>query len=116
MGLKNLNIELATLNFLHELLPALEGKNCAISIFLNCSACVNHLCCSILYDKLEKYGISDVSLIFINPYSSDRSQFVCYDAVKSSAKSQYLGVIQSTETGTLFFPLYIPVILPASAL
>ena len=65
--------------------------------FLDYSAYFNTLSCSILYDKLEIYGTRGLSLDFIKAYYENRSQCVCYDAVKSSISSQELGVIQGSK-------------------
>ena len=58
-----------------------------------------------LEDKKMQYGISGVSLGFINAYYENRSQHVCYDAVKSLIRSQELGVIQGWTIGPLFFDI-----------
>ena len=57
------------------------------------SACFDTSSRSILYDKLERYGIRGVSLDFFKAYYENRSQYECYDAGKSSIRSQELGVI-----------------------
>ena len=61
------------------------------------SACFDTPSCSILYDKLERYGIRGVSVDFIKAYYENRSQYVCYDVVKSPIRSQDLGVIQGSK-------------------
>ena len=61
---------------------------------------------SILYNKLDIYGIRGVSLDFIKADYENRSHYVCYDAVKSSIRSQELGVIQGSKTSPLFFDIY----------
>ena len=74
--------------------------------FLDYSACFNTPSLSILYDKLELYGIRWVSLDFIKAYNENRSQYVYFDAVKSSIRCQELGVIQGSKTSPLFFDIY----------
>ena len=88
-----------------KLLPALKEKKYVICVFLDHSACFDTLSRSILYDKLERYGIRGVSLGFIKAYFANRSQYVCFDTVKSSIRRQELGVIQSSKTDPLFFDI-----------
>ena len=83
--------------------PALEEKKYAICIYLDCSACFITLSRSIIYDKLDRYGIRGVNLDFIKVYFASRSQYECYDAVKSPISCQKLGVIQGSITDPLFF-------------
>ena len=47
-----------------------------------------------------------MNLEIIKAYSINRSQYVCYDAVKSSIRCQELGVIQGSKTSPLFFDIY----------
>ena len=46
-----------------------------------------------------------MSLDFIKPHYGNRLQYVCYDAFKSSIRSQELGVIQGLKTGPFFFDI-----------
>ena len=88
-----------------KLLPALEEKQYAKCVFLDYSAWFDTLSRSILYDKLEKYGIRGISLDFIKAYFINRSQYVYYDTDKSSNRCQELGIIQGSITGPLFFDI-----------
>ena len=98
---KKRNTELAALTSTDKLLPALEEKQYDICAFLDYSVCFDTLSRSILYDKLERYGIRGISLDFIKAYFANRSQYVYYDTVKSSIRCQELGVIQGSNTGPL---------------
>ena len=70
---KNRNTELAVLSLWDKLLPAIEEEIFVICVFLDYSACFDTLSRSILYNKLEKYGIRGASLDFIEAYFSNRS-------------------------------------------
>ena len=104
---KQRNTDLAALTLMDRLLPALEEEQYAICVFLDHSACFDILSRSILYDKLERYGIRSISLYFIRAYLANKSQYVFYDTVKSSIRCQELGVIQGSKTGPRFFDIYI---------
>ena len=66
------NTELACLNLVHRLLPALKNKYFGIAIFLDFSACFDTLARDILLKKLGKYGIRGTSLKFMESYLSNR--------------------------------------------
>ena len=83
-----------------------NGEKICFMCFLGYAACFDTLSRSILYDKLEGYGIREVSLEFIKAYFANRSEYVCYDAGISSIRFQELGVIQGSKTGLLFFDIY----------
>ena len=53
------------LTLIDKLLPALEGKQYAICVFLDYSACFDTLSRSILHDNLERYGTRGVILDFV---------------------------------------------------
>ena len=76
------------------------------SVFPYYSSCFDTLSRSILYDKLESYGIRGVGLVFIKAYFENRSQYVCCDAVNLSINNQELGVNEGSKTYPLFFDRY----------
>ena len=76
------------LTLLDKVVLALEDKKHALCVFRDSSDCFDTLSRSILCDKLERYGISGVSLNCIKAYYENRSQCVCYDAVKSPIRGQ----------------------------
>ena len=64
---------------------------------------------SVSFDTLSRsklYGIRGVNSDFIKAYYENRSQYVCYDAVESSIRSQELEVMQGWKTGPFFFVIY----------
>ena len=63
----------------------------AIYVFLNYCDCFDTPSRSILYDKLERYGMLSVSLDFVKAFFAYMSQYMCFGAVKSSIKGQELG-------------------------
>ena len=71
--------------------------------FLDYSACFDTLSRSILHDILERHCVRGVSLDFIRVYFANISQYVCYDAVKSSTRCQKLEVLSKAQQQALFF-------------
>ena len=65
---------------------------------------VNH---EILLNKLEHYGIRDISLSWFKSYLSNRKQFVCINGTNSGLRELTCGVPQGSVLGPLLFLLYI---------
>ena len=100
------NTELATLNFVDRMLPALKIKYYGISIFLDFSACFDTVTREILIEKINKYGINGTPLEFLKSYFSNRNQYVSYKGFDSIKASQNIGVIQGSKNGPLFYDIY----------
>ena len=103
---QNRNTELATLELLDKVLPAIENKSYAICVFLDYKACFDTISRPILFEKLERYGVRGVALDLIKSYYRDRKQYVAYGSSKSETMLQELGVIQGSKCGPLFFDIY----------
>ena len=63
---KNRKTELAALSLLDILIPVLECEKYATCVFLDYSACFDTLSRSVLFDKLERYGIRGVYMLRIH--------------------------------------------------
>ena len=103
---KNKNTELATLELVNKIMPAIENKLHCICVFLDYKACFDTICRKILLKKLDRYGIRGVGLKFLESYFTNRKQYVSFNSGKSELVNQNLGVIQGSKIGPLFFDIY----------
>ena len=62
---------------------------------------------NILLLKLNAYGFSKYTLLWLADFLRDRKQFVCIDGNVSAAFSAPSGVIQGSVIGSLLFMLFI---------
>ena len=100
------NTELATLNLVHRLLPALKDKLYGIAIFLDFTACFDTLDRDLLTQKILKYGIDGNPLNFIKSYFCDRKFHVAYKGKNSMEFNQNFGVVQGSKNGPLLYDIY----------
>ena len=61
---QNRNIELATLELLDKVLPAIENKSYGTCVFLDYKPCFDTISIPILFEKLERYGVIGVTGLF----------------------------------------------------
>ena len=95
---------------------ALDNCELAVGIFFDLSKAFDTVNHSILFDKLEHYGIRGLALKWIKSYFSNRLQFVEYNGHNSSCTNISCGVPQGSILGPLFFLLYINDINNASTI
>ena len=79
----------------------------AVGVFLDLSKAFDTVDHSILFDKLEHYGIRGLSLKCEKSFFSNRLQFVEYNCHVSSRNNISCGVPQGSILGPLFVLLYI---------
>jgi len=103
---KNKSTELASINFLKYILPAVTQNSFCICVFLDFSACFDTISREILLKKLERYGVRGKSLELITTYFANRLQYVSFMGSQSKRMSQELGVIQGSKTLPLFYDIY----------
>ena len=60
----------------------------------------------ILLEKLYRYDVRGVGNEFIRSYFTDRKQFIFFSGNESEKLDQYLGMIQGSKTGPLYFDIY----------
>ena len=103
---KNKNCELAALELVNKIMPAIENNLYCLSVFLDYKACFDTISRDILITKLERYGIRGVGLKFLKSFFINRKQYVNFGSAKSDLVNQDLGVIQGSQIGPLFFDIY----------
>ena len=99
---KNHSTTLALIDLHEKISSAIDRGELAVGVFLDLLAfhTVNH---SILFDKLEHYGIRGLALQWIKSYFSNRLQFVEYNGYVSSRANIMCGIPQGSILGPLFF-------------
>ena len=89
---------------MHEKISsAIDRGELAVGVFLDLSKAFDTVNHSILFDKLEHYGIRGLALKWIKSYFSNRLQFVEYNGYVSSRANIMCGVPQGSILGPLFF-------------
>ena len=99
--------ELATLELLDRVITAMDENKIPFNIFIDLSKafdCLNH---RILLHKLHYYGIRDTSLLLLQNYLSERTQFVAHDNIKSNIAEITTGVPQGSILGPFLFLVYM---------
>ena len=103
---KGKSTELAILDLISKILPAIECKKYAICVFLDYSSCFDTIDRNILMQKLYKYGVRGVNYNMIESYFSNRKQYVQFNDHDSRLMTQSLGIIQGSRLGPLLWDIY----------
>ena len=98
--------EMAILDLIHKLLPAIEDKKFAVCVFLDYSACFDTISRDILLDKAWAYGVRGEESELLKSYLTSRFQFISLDGVESRKLQQNIGVIQGSRLGPLLYDIY----------
>ena len=90
-----------------KITEALDNGDYVTGIFLDFSKAFDMVNHKILLYKLSHYGIRGSAFDWFKSYLSNRSQFVAYNGVASTAKPINCGVPQGSILGPLLFFMYI---------
>ena len=94
-------------HFLNKISDSLNKKKHTISIFCYLKKAFDTCNHSILFSKLEKYGVKNTELNWFKSYLSARKQFVSIKEKSSPLLDISLGVPQGSILGPLLFLIYI---------
>ena len=98
---------LALLYLIDKVSNALENGEFVLGLFLDFSKAFDTVNHSILFEKLEYYGIRGIPLEWFRSYLDSREQYVEYGGTKSDKDIISCGVPQGSILGPLLFLLYI---------
>ena len=98
---------LALIILVDRISKALENGDFVRGLFLDFSKAFDTVNHSILYKKLEFYGVRGLALKWFQSYLSEREQYVEYNNVYSDKDRIICGVPQGSILGPLLFLLYI---------
>ena len=97
----------ALVDFLYNVLNALDRKEITIGLFLDLSKAFDSLDHHILLDKLYCYGFRGIVHKWFESYLSNRKQYITNDGCKSDLMTIRCGVPQGSILGPLLFILYV---------
>ena len=98
---------MAMVILIEKISEALDRGDCVIGVFLDFSKAFDTADHKILLQKLEIYGIKNISLKWFESYLTERTQYVTYNSIKSSRERVNCGVPQGSILSPLLFLLYI---------
>jgi len=104
---KGHSTEHASLEFVDQILQYLDEDKIPLAIFIDLSKAFDTLDHSILLSKLEKYGLSELSLRLITSYLTNRSHYVQWNHSRSVLKNITMGVPQGSILGPLLYVIYM---------
>ena len=100
---KSTHMALTTLT--DKIYEALDQGELVKGTFLDFSKACDTVDHGILLQKLELYGVQDISLKWFDSYLSNRLQYVTYYNIKSDKENMECGVPQGSILGPLLFLL-----------
>ena len=105
--LKGLSTETAVSSLVEYLYDVINNKEIALSIFIDFRKAFDTINYSILFQKLEFYGIRGLPLELVRNYFCNRSQRVRIGEELSSTTTPTIGLPQGSVLSSIFFLLFI---------
>ena len=103
---KGKSTSMALVTSIDKITEALDKGECIIGVFLDFSNAFDTVDHGILLQKLELYGLHDITLKWFKDYLSNRIQYVTYNGIKSMTDIIKCGVSQGSILGPLVFDVY----------
>ena len=104
---KDFSTDHATLTLLVSIQKALDDRQFACGIFIDLEKAFDTVSHDILLEKLNHYGVRDITNDWFRSYLIDRTQFVSINGFNSDYKTLKYGVPQGSVLGTLLFLIFI---------
>ena len=103
-GVSTIDAELRIVNFIYD---SFDERKIVIGVFLDLSKVFDTLNRSILFNKLEYYGVRDKELRWFKSYFRDRKQRVKYKGFQSDVLNNGIGVAQGSILGPVLYIIYM---------
>ena len=97
----------ALIEITEKIRKALDSRKFACGIFVDLQKAFDTVNHEILLEKLEHYGIRNISNSWFRSYLNNRKQLVSLNGVESETKTIKHGVPQGSVLGPLLFVIYI---------
>ena len=98
---------MALVTLIDKITEALDKGECIIGVFLDVSKAFDTVDHGMLLQKLELYGLQDITLKWFKDYSSNRIQYVTYNGYKINDRyNQMRGTIRIHTRASLVFDVY----------
>lgn len=104
---EKLNTAYAISELIEHISDAMDNDKVSIALFIDLKKAFDTINHSILFDKLEYYGIRGTSLNWLKSYLMNRYQYVSFKDYNSDKLLIKYGVPQGSILGPLLFLLYI---------
>ena len=113
---KNYSTNMALIMLIDKIMSHINNGDLVIGIFIDLTKAFDTVNHDILLQKLCKYGIRGLPLIWFESYLKNREQCVFYNNEISSEQTTLCGIPQGSILGPLLFLLYINDIINVSTL